>query len=130
MPRLREQISEQQMSIIDASPEHAPSKPPPGNEAALVRLGPMELALMAQKAINGHHIKAGVEGNLIRQLMIGRHVRHRVSEDIWLVKEVRIGLSGKAVLYGRRRGGARTLAIGALVEVDVHQTGETVGDPE
>lgn len=99
------------MSIIDASTEDAPSKP---------KVTPMQLALDAQRNINVHHISIGVQGNLIRQLLVGRHVRHKTTDGIWLVKEVRIGLGGGAILYGRTRGSARNRAIGPLVDVDIH----------
>ena len=97
------------MSILAASPEHAPSK---------LEATPYSLAIAAQKAIKDHQDKAGYEAGLIRQLMIGRHVRLKDDDAIWLVQEVRMTLGWRAVLHGKARGRRRQV-IGAITDVEI-----------
>lgn len=104
------------MSALEASSEHAPSK-----------LTPHGLALDAQTAIERHQTKAGYEAGLIRQLMIGRHVRKtdpELSHVIYLVKEVRMSLGWRATLWGICRGQRTPRLIGPLHEIEVVETGE------
>ena len=97
------------MSILAASSEHAPSK---------LEATPYSLALAAQKAIKDHQVRAETEAGLIRQLMIGRHVRLKDDDAIWLVQEVRMTLGWRAVLHGKARGRGRQV-IGAITDVEI-----------
>ena len=101
------------MSVLELSPEHAPSMP---------QATPYKLALAAQKAIKDHQDKAGYEAGLIRQLMIGRHVRLKDDDAIWLVQEVRMTLGWRAVLHGKARGRRRQV-IGAITDVEIVTSG-------
>lgn len=102
--------------VPDASSEHAPGK---------LDVNPHNLALAAQTAIERHQTKAGYEAGLIRRLMIGRHVRRKDDDTIWLVHEVRMSLGWKATLYGRTRGRrARNAPIGLLHDIEIVNLGE------
>lgn len=103
------------MSMLEQCSEHAPSKPD---------MSPYNLALMAQKAIKDHQLRAEVEAGLIRQLLIGRHVRIKDTPSAtYLVMEVRMSLGWRAVLYGKRKGQRSKCAIGTIGEVEVVETG-------
>lgn len=103
------------MSTAVASSELAPSKP---------EVTPYSLALMSQKAIKDHQERAEAEAGLIRQLLIGRHVRVKDTDTIWLVQEVRMAHGWRAVLWGKSRGKRRQV-IGALHDVEVVNVGGT-----
>ena len=100
--------------MLELPPEHAPSMP----DAT-----PYKLALAAQKAIKNHQVRAETEAGLIRQLMIGRHVRLKDDDAIWLVQEVRMTLGWRAVLYGQTKGTRRRRPIGVLTDVEVINVG-------
>lgn len=101
------------MSAAVASLEHAPSKSD---------FSPYNLARLAQIAIKQHQAAAAAEAGLIRQLMVGRYVRRKDDDRIWLVREVRMSLGWKATLYGRSKGRrARNAPIGYLAEIEIIQ---------
>lgn len=84
-----------------------------------VNLDPLKLAVMAQNAIREHHAKIVAEGGIIKQLLVGRHVRHRGTGKVWKVLEVRVGLGGTATLYGVSPG-KRRQPLGFLAEVELY----------
>lgn len=101
---------EQSVIKNQACSEHAPSKPVPS---------PLQMANLHQNELRNLQRKADAEAGCIRQLMIGRYVKHRSTDKLYLVSEVRVGLGWTAMLYGRCKGKKRgTTPIGALHEVE------------
>lgn len=105
---------EKALSSAVASSELAPSKPD---------MSPYNLALMAQKAIKDHQTRAETEAGLIRQLLIGRHVRVKDADTVYLVMEVRMSLGWRAILYGKSKGQRAKRAIGMIGDVEIVNKG-------
>lgn len=115
------------MSRQQASSELAPSKlqegPKPGDQVFTVETNPLKLAVMAQKAIYAHQEAIRIEALLIRQLLLGRHVRCLTRNMVFLITEVRVGLAGKATLWGKRKGMRNKGHIGTLETVELYEPG-------
>lgn len=82
-------------------------------------LSPYTIAVAHQTEIRRQYAAAQVEAACIKQIMAGRTVRVKRTNELYLVTGVLMSLSGTVTLRGKTRGARNAKAIGSLADVDL-----------